>query len=88
MMAARHLQSDCIPVTHAYLSRILGLRRETISVTATRLASKGVIKKNHGEIVILKANELRTVSCGCLDIFEGLYSRSAPPPQSIATISF
>ena len=89
MMAARHLQSDCIPVTHAYLSSILGLRRETISVTATRLASKGVIKQNHGEIVILKANELRAVSCGCLDIFEDLYSRSAPPPPpSIATISF
>jgi hypothetical protein len=73
VMAARRIQSDCIPLTHTNLASVLGLRRETISVAAMRLASKGVIKQNHGSIEILKADELRALSCGCLGVFEDLY---------------
>jgi hypothetical protein len=86
VIAARRLQSDCIPVTHADLASILGLRRETISTTAMRLASKGVIKQNHGEIVILKANELRAVSCGCLGVFEALTFETDKPLPSVASM--
>ena len=55
-------------------------------MTAMRLASKGVIKQNHGEIVILKANELRAVSCGCLGVFEALTFETDKPLPSVASM--
>ncbi len=79
VMAARRLQTDCIPLTHATLASLLGLRRETISVATMRLANKGVLKQNHGSIEILKTDELRALSCGCFGVFEDLYSRPLNP---------
>ena len=81
LMTARRLQTDCIPLTHADLANILGLRRETISAATMRLANKGLLKQNHGSIDILETAQLRAMSCGCLRVFEDLYSRPLNPRQ-------
>lgn len=56
---------DVLPVTHEFLSSVLGVRRAGITVTLQGLQRSGAIHQQRGSIVIAEAGRLREVSCGC-----------------------
>jgi CRP-like cAMP-binding protein len=57
--------SDELPLSHAFLSQMLGVRRTTVSLAAHMLQNAGVINYSHGKISISNRRGLQTVACDC-----------------------
>ena len=53
------------PLTHEFLSTMLGVRRATVSVTAASLQSAGIITYRHGKVKILDRAALEEATCEC-----------------------
>lgn len=75
LIASKRLLADRIPLTHDHLARILGVRREGVTVVTNKLKQAGVIKQSRGTITIIQAESLRQASCECLGVFEAIYDR-------------
>lgn len=56
---------DDIALTHEFLSYILGVRRQTVSVVAGRLQAVGIIRYRWGHIEVLDRRRLETNACEC-----------------------
>lgn len=56
---------DVLPVTHEFLSSILGVRRAGITLTLQNLQRSGAIRQQRGSVVILDAHRLRASACTC-----------------------
>jgi CRP-like cAMP-binding protein len=54
-----------LPVTHAFLATMLGVRRAGISVTLENLQRGGLIRQRRGSIDVLDATRLRNHACSC-----------------------
>jgi hypothetical protein len=54
-----------IPITHAGLGEILGVRRESISTSLAEYERKGIVQVNRGQISILESRALEHSSCEC-----------------------
>src|SRR5215203_2947733 len=52
LMAHDRLDGDEIPLTHEFLSLMLGVRRAGVTVALNYLESRGVIRMSRGHIVI------------------------------------
>jgi CRP-like cAMP-binding protein len=63
--AARGME---IPVTHDYLSTMLGLRRATVTEVLTQLQRDGFILKHRGAIRVRNRALLASKGCGCLSL--------------------
>lgn len=57
--------SPDLPITHAGLGEILGVRRESISTALAEYERKGSIQVNRGQISILDHQVLEYYSCEC-----------------------
>lgn len=69
LMRLRDLaQSDRLPVTQEMLARMLGVRRNSISLAAGMLQSAGAIQYSRGQIEILDARVLTDRSCECYEV--------------------
>ena len=73
----RH-DSDSLPLTHAFLSEMLGVQRTTVTMLARELQSLGLIHYRRGRIEIIDRRGLENRACECyetaLDKIEGVYS--------------
>ena len=56
-----------LPVTHAFLATMLGVRRAGISVTLESLQRAELIRQRRGSIEVLDATKLREHACSCPD---------------------
>ena len=65
LMARTRLDSDVIPMTHEFLSTMLGVRRTGVTEVATKLRRAGLIRYHHGEITILDREALEATACEC-----------------------
>jgi|TARA_B110000116_G_scaffold267337_1_gene279516 hypothetical protein len=54
-----------LPITHAGLGEILGVRRESISTALGEYERKGNVQVNRGQISILDSRSLEHSSCEC-----------------------
>lgn len=54
-----------LPITHAGLGEILGVRRESISTALAEYERKGNVQVNRGQISILESRALEHSSCEC-----------------------
>jgi hypothetical protein len=54
-----------IIVTHQEVSRLLGFRREAITLTLGKLVHSGSIKLGRGEIMVTDRQLLEQLSCEC-----------------------
>jgi len=68
LMAGTRLESDDIPMTHEFLSSMLGVCRTGVTEVATKLRRAGLIRYHHGEITILDREALEAIACECHQI--------------------
>lgn len=83
LAAGNRLESRRLPLTHALLSRLIGARRSSVTVTLGRFEATGAVEQRRGEIVILDEPLLETIACNCYGIIKSAYETSlrAPAPR-------
>jgi len=65
LMTHDRVSSDSFPLTHQFLSQMLGVRRASVTVVAGMLQQAGLIAYSHGQVTILKRIGLEEAVCGC-----------------------
>ena len=68
LMAHHRLSANIIPMTHEFLSSMLGVRRTGVTEIAARLRRSGLIHYRQGEIAILNLDALRNTACECYQL--------------------
>jgi CRP-like cAMP-binding protein len=76
------IESDTIPFTHEFLSKMLGVRRSTVSQIASALQTAGIIHTHRGQIKLLKRQRLKERTCECYEIVRDHVDRLVPHPQT------
>lgn len=65
LLSSDRTQSDILPLTHEYLSVMVGARRSGISEAAAQLQRQGLIRYRKGKIEILDHAGLEQAACEC-----------------------
>ncbi|HYJ89899.1 MAG TPA: Crp/Fnr family transcriptional regulator [Pyrinomonadaceae bacterium] len=84
------LVSNKLVMTQELIANMLGVRREGVSIAATQLQKRGVIKYARGTISILDRKRLETEACECYQVVMDEYDRLLGeyiPTNQIKTIS-
>lgn len=68
LMTQDRIGSEKIPLTHEFLSHMLGTRRSSVTVAAGVLQTAGLITYNRGEVNIEDRARLEDASCECYDL--------------------
>ena len=63
------------PITHEFLSNMLGVRRATVTVAAGILQKAGLIRYTRGKMTILDRARLEEASCECYRTVRDMYER-------------
>jgi CRP-like cAMP-binding protein len=63
------------PLTQAFLSYMLGVRRASVTVVARRLQQAELIRYRQGVITVLDRRGLEAESCACYGIIRAAYDR-------------
>jgi CRP-like cAMP-binding protein len=72
------IESDTIPFTHEFLGKMLGVRRSTVSETASTLHAAGLLRNHRGQIRLFKREELEKRACPCYEIVRRHVDRLVP----------
>jgi CRP-like cAMP-binding protein len=67
LMAHARLESDVIPMTHEFMSMLLGVRRTGITEAAGKLQRSGSIRYQQGQVTILDREALEATACECYE---------------------
>jgi len=78
LMTHDRVGADEFPLTHEFLSYMLGVRRAGVTVAAGILQKAGLIEYKHGRIKVIDRKGLEAASCACYCIIRETYSRLAP----------
>ena len=80
LMSADRLHQNDLVITQELVSNLLGVRRETITQTASRLKKDGLIAHARGHITILDRPKLEGRVCECYSTVKMEYERLLPRP--------
>jgi CRP-like cAMP-binding protein len=69
---------DKIPFTQEFLSKMLGVRRGTVSAVATRFEAAKLIRTGRGQIQILNREGLKKEACSCYQFIARHVDRLLP----------
>lgn len=69
------VRGDGFPLTHVFLSQMLGVRRSSVTIAAETLRDAGAISYSRGHVRISDRGLLELQSCGCYGIIKRAYSR-------------
>jgi CRP-like cAMP-binding protein len=75
LMCYDRSQSEDLPLTHEFISTMLGTRRAGITEAAGRLQALGLIKYRRGHITILDRQGMEAASCECYPILKKEFAR-------------
>lgn len=75
LLARSGLQDDVLPLTHNILSRLLGVRRPSVTECLGVLQEHGAIRMSRGEIRITDPNALEKTCCHCHQVIKHEYQR-------------
>jgi CRP-like cAMP-binding protein len=71
---------DAFGLTQEFLSDMLGVRRQSVNLTARVLQTAGLISYHRGELTILDRAGLEQSSCECFRVTDAIYERSMQLP--------
>jgi CRP-like cAMP-binding protein len=80
LMASDRIGADVMPMTHEFLSTMLGVRRAGVTVTAQELQRSGLIRYHRGEITIIDHDGLAESACECYRIDHERFERLCRSP--------
>lgn len=63
-----HARSDTFPMTHEFLSHLLGGRRVDVTKAANALQKRGLVRYQRGSMTVIDREELENASCQCYKI--------------------
>jgi CRP-like cAMP-binding protein len=69
---------DEFPMTHEFLSQMLGVRRATVTVTAGILQKAGFVQFRRGRVAIVDRQGLENATCECYAVTREVYDRLLP----------
>ena len=75
LMTRDRIDSDLVPLTHDFLSMMLGARRAGVTVAVGALKSAGLIRNSTGRITIFDPAGLEAASCECYRVVKAEYAR-------------
>jgi len=75
LMVHDRMPGDEFELTQDFLSQMLGVRRATVSETASQLQQAGYISYSRGRIVIIDRAGLERVVCECYGIIRSTFAR-------------
>jgi len=75
LLVCDRVESNELPLTHEFMSQMLGVRRAGVTEAANTLQQAGLIRYTRGKITILKREELEATTCECYEIINGEYAR-------------
>jgi CRP-like cAMP-binding protein len=75
LMSRDRVQTPEFPLTQEFMARMLGVRRATVTETASALQQAGLIRYNRGRITIVDPESLKEASCDCYDIIKRGYDQ-------------
>jgi len=78
LMTHDRVATNEFPLTHEFLSLMLGVRRAGVTVAAGILQKAGVIDYTHGRITVVNRRGLEEASCACYRIIRDTYERLSP----------
>lgn len=70
--------ADEFPMTHEFLSHMLGVRRASVTVTAGILQRAGFVDFRRGWVTIVDRAGLESVACECYGVTREVYDRPLP----------
>lgn len=70
-----HAKSDSFPMTHEFLSSLLGSRRTDVSKAANALQKLGLVSYHRGSMTVVNRKGLELASCQCYNIVKGEIDR-------------
>jgi CRP-like cAMP-binding protein len=78
------VKGDEFPLTHEFLSLMLGVRRATVTETAGALQERGLIRYHRGVITIANRKGLEAAACDCYGLITREYDRLLRPARKRA----
>jgi CRP-like cAMP-binding protein len=60
--------SDVLPLTHEFLSQMLGVQRTSVTLIARQLQAEGLIRYRRGRVEIIDRGGLEMKSCECYEV--------------------
>jgi CRP-like cAMP-binding protein len=79
LLICDHLDCDILPLTHKFISVMLGVRRASITEIAIALQKQRIIKYSRGQITIVDRCKLESVACECYSKIKSEYKRLIEP---------
>ncbi|MCK1516089.1 Crp/Fnr family transcriptional regulator [Bradyrhizobium sp. 190] len=84
-LASDAVDAHVLPVTHEYLSSVLGLRRPGVTETLIRFEEQGLIRKTRGVLQIDGRKCLEQKACCCYKLISSAYARPTSKPATNET---
>ena len=69
------VQGDAFPLTHLFLSQMLGVRRSSVTVAAESLRAAGAIAYTRGTVEITNRAILERQACQCYAVVRAMFDR-------------
>jgi CRP-like cAMP-binding protein len=79
LMMQDRAQSESFPVTHVFLSYMLGVRRVGITIAAGALQKAGLIEYHRGAVTVVNRKGLEQAACSCYSDDNEVYARVVRP---------
>jgi CRP-like cAMP-binding protein len=74
-------RADRFHLTQEFLADMLGVRRQSVNLTARVIQSAGLIKYTRGEVTILDRAGLEEASCECFRVTTAMYDQAMRLPS-------
>jgi CRP-like cAMP-binding protein len=80
LLAHDRADGDTFPVTHDFISMMLGVRRPGVTIAAQALQADGLISYNHGTLTVVDREGLEARACECYRAIKGEFARLMSAP--------
>ena len=81
------IETDVIELTQEFVSHMLGVQRNAVSLCARALQESGLIEYSRGSIKILKPGSLKDLACECYEAVHDYTELAVPRSSRIAVLS-